>query len=142
MAESDTGHWEHFEHQADIGVRGVGNSMGEAFAQAATAMTAIICDPQGVRSQQKIEIHLDEPDPELLLADWLNAIIYQMAVKNMLFGRFVIRIEDGSLDADIYGEKVDRVRHQPVVEVKGATYTELCVCPDNGHWLAQCVVDV
>ena len=53
MAESDTGHWEHFEHQADIGVRGVGNSMGEAFAQAATAMTAIICDPQGVRSQAK-----------------------------------------------------------------------------------------
>jgi len=34
-------------------------------------------------------------------------------------------------------------RHQPTVEVKGATYTELKVAQDAlGQWVAQCVVDV
>jgi tRNA nucleotidyltransferase (CCA-adding enzyme) len=34
-------------------------------------------------------------------------------------------------------------RHQPAVEVKGATYTALKVARDEqGRWVAQCVVDV
>jgi tRNA nucleotidyltransferase (CCA-adding enzyme) len=33
-------------------------------------------------------------------------------------------------------------RHQPAVEVKGATYTALRVAPIEGGWLAQTVVDV
>jgi SHS2 domain-containing protein len=37
-----TPHWEHFEHKADIGVRGFGNKPAEAFEQAALAMSAII----------------------------------------------------------------------------------------------------
>jgi SHS2 domain-containing protein len=38
---------------------------------------------------------------------------------------------------------VDVARHQPAVEIKGATYTELKVGrTDNGLWFAQCVVDV
>jgi SHS2 domain-containing protein len=37
---------------------------------------------------------------------------------------------------------VDPVRHEPAVEVKGATYTALRVQQTDGHWLAQCVVDV
>src|SRR5512139_3851745 len=41
--------WEHFEHGADIGVRGFGASVAEAFEQAALALTAVIADPAGVR---------------------------------------------------------------------------------------------
>jgi SHS2 domain-containing protein len=42
-----------------------------------------------------------------------------------------------------YGEPVDRARHQPAVEVKGATHTALGVeRRDDGAWIAQCVVDV
>jgi SHS2 domain-containing protein len=37
---------------------------------------------------------------------------------------------------------VDAARHQPAVEVKGATYTGLRVAPQNGGWVAQTVVDV
>jgi tRNA nucleotidyltransferase (CCA-adding enzyme) len=81
---------------------------------------------------------------ELLLADWLNALIYEMATRNMLFGRFEVRIlGDCSMTATAWGERVDRARHQPAVEVKGATYTGLSVAKrDDGLWVAQCVVDV
>ena len=60
----------------------------------------------------------------------------------MLFAKFDVTIEHGKLDATVYGEAIDMQRHQPAVEIKGATYTELDVHRDNSQWVAQCVVDV
>ena len=52
-------------------------------------------------------------------------------------------IDAGELQAEIRGESVDRTRHTPAVEIKGATFTELAVRQQaDGRWLAQCVVDV
>jgi SHS2 domain-containing protein len=136
-------HWEHFKHGADIGVRGVGFTIAQAFEQAALAMTAVITDPQLVAPRESLHVHCEAPDDELLLADWLNALIYEMAVQKMLFGQFNVPIENGKLDAHVAGEPIDIARHQPAVEIKGATYTQLRVgLQADGQWLAQCVVDV
>ena len=135
--------WEHFPHDADIGVRGVGASREEAFEQAALALTAVITAPHTVAPNEVVEVACEAPDDELLLADWLNALVYEMATRRMLFGRYEVRLEDRRLQAIAWGEAVDVARHQPAVEVKGATYTELLVKQDeNGAWRAQCVVDV
>jgi SHS2 domain-containing protein len=135
--------WEHFAHGADIGVRGIGPTLGEAFEQAAVALTAVIVDPARVSTLTAVDIGCEAPDMELLLVDWLNAVIYEMATRSMLFGRFDVRIVDRSMTAKAWGERVDRARHQPAVEVKGATYTGLSVAQRNdGAWVAQCVVDV
>jgi SHS2 domain-containing protein len=137
------GTWEHFPHGADVGVRGYGESMDEAFAQAALAMTAVVTDPAGVAARDEVSIRCEAPDAGLLLADWLNALVYEMATRRMVFGRFDVRIREGRLEATASGERLDVDRHQPTVEVKGATYTALDVSrmPDGG-WVAQCVVDV
>ncbi|MBM3625617.1 MAG: archease, partial [Alphaproteobacteria bacterium] len=74
-----TGRWEHFPHDADIGVRGYGASPGEACEQAALAMMAAIVDPATVRLEQAVDIDLEAPRLDLLLVDWLNALIYEMA---------------------------------------------------------------
>ena len=135
--------WEHFEHGADIGVRGLGATKARAFEQAAVALTAVVSDPQGVAARQAVPIHCRAPDDELLLAAWLNAVVYEMAVRRMLFGRFEVRLEGDALDAVAHGEPVAVERHRPAVEVKGATYTQLRVAPAaDGGWLAQTVVDV
>lgn len=135
--------WEHFSHEADIGVRGIGTSREEAFEQAALALTAVVTDPQTVRPKEAVEIACEAPDDELLLVDWLNALIYEMATRHMLWSRFTVRIEGRRLRATAWGEKTDVARHQPTVEVKGATYTHMSVRQDEtGAWLAQCVVDV
>jgi len=124
-------------------VRGVGSSLAEAFEQAAVALTAVITDPAWVHTETPVTIQCEAPDRELLLADWLNALIYQMAIRRMLFARFQVSIRDQQLEATAWGEPLDRPRHQPAVEVKGATYTELRVAEiQGGRWLAQCVVDV
>jgi SHS2 domain-containing protein len=135
--------WEHYAHGADIGLRGFGRSVEEAFEQAAIALTAIVADVSGVRPSVQIEIHCEAPDLELLLVSWLNAIIYEMAVRNMLFSSYSVVLSGLSLTGTLVGEAIDPQRHQLAVEAKGATVTDLKVeCDSEGHWLAQCIVDV
>ena len=135
--------WEHFAHEADIGVRGIGTSKEEAFEQAAVALTAVILDPQGLAGEEVVEVTCEAPDGELLLVDWLNALVYQMATRRLLFGRFEVHIDGHRLHARAWGEPIEVARHQPAVEVKGATLTCLRVGQEaGGAWVAQCVVDV
>jgi tRNA nucleotidyltransferase (CCA-adding enzyme) len=136
-------HWEHFPHQADMGVRGIGPTLAVAFEQAARAMTAVVTDPSGVAANEAVDIRCEAPDDELLLVDWLNALILEMAARHMLFGRFEVSLDGRRLHATAWGEPVDPDKHQPAVEIKGATYTELKVGRnESGQWFAQCVVDV
>ncbi|MBI5312962.1 MAG: archease [Methylocystis sp.] len=138
-----TGRWEHFPHDADIGVRGYGATPGEACEQAALAMTAAIVDLATVRLEQTVDFALEAPHLDLLLVDWLNALIYEMAERRMVFGAFHVKIENDRLKGRALGEAVSRARHAPAVEVKGATYTELAFVEDRpGLWRAQCVIDV
>jgi tRNA nucleotidyltransferase (CCA-adding enzyme) len=126
-----------------MGVRGIGASRAEAFEQAAIALTAVITDPELVTPGEAVAIACEAPDDELLLVDWLNALVYEMAVRNLLFSRFEVSFADHRLQATAWGEAVDPARHQPAVEVKGATYTALQVRQtEEGLWIAQCVVDV
>lgn len=142
-SENVQGSWEHFPHQADIGVRGFGLTKEAAFESAAHALTAVITDLEAVAPTQSVPIVCEAPDDELLLADWLNALVYEMATRKMLFSQFNVRFNDHSLHATAWGEPVEVARHQPAVEVKGATYTGLSVKRDEeGRWIAQCVVDV
>ena len=135
--------WSHFHHGADIGIRGVGGSKKEAFEQAAVALTAVITDPENVMPRDPVMLTCEAPDDELLFADWLNALVYEMATRKMLFSRFDVHFGDHSLHGKAWGEKVDVQKHQPAVEVKGATYTSLLVEEEaTGGWIAQCVVDV
>lgn len=137
------GNWEHFSHEADIGVRGRGGSVAAAFEQAALALTAAMTDPALVERRVEIDIRCTAPNLDVLLLDWLNAVIYEMTTRSMLFGEFQVRIEGFELTGQAVGEHVDRHRHQPAVEPKGATFTELSVTRgEDGQWTAQCIVDV
>jgi tRNA nucleotidyltransferase (CCA-adding enzyme) len=134
--------WEHFPHGADMGVRGFGATKAEAFAQAALAMTAVVVDPAEVEAREQVAIQCEAPDDELLLAEWLNALIFEMSTRRMLFGRFSVRFDGPRLTGQAWGEPVDVARHHPAVEIKGATYTELRVAREGDGWVAQTVVDV
>lgn len=135
--------WEHFAHGADIGVRGIGPTKEAAFEQIALAMTAVVTDLKSVHPTTAIPISCEAPTDDLLLADWLNALVYEMATRRMLFSAFVVAIDGSRLHATAWGERVDPIRHEPAVEIKGATYTALRVHREkDDHWLVQCVVDV
>ena len=134
--------WELFPHGADVGVRGWGATPAEAFEQAAHALMAVVTDSE-VQPLVAIEVECEAPDLELLLVEWLNTVIYEMAVREMLFRRFVVRIDGGRLAGTLWGEPVDVERHTPACEPKGATYTALKVSKESDSlWSAACIVDV
>jgi protein archease len=134
--------WEHFPHDADVGLRGWGATPAQAFEQAACALTAVVTRA-AINPKVAVQLTCEAPDLELLFVEWLNAIIYEMAVRNMLFGRFIVRIENDRLEGTLWGEPVDVERHVPACEPKGATYTALRVAQDiDGRWSAACIVDV
>ncbi len=123
-------------------MRGVGSTLDEAFAEAAVGLMAVICSPQKVEPTEEVRIHCQGDDMEILFVDWLNELIYEMATRGMLFGRFEVAVAGDKLDGRAWGETADPERHETAVEVKGATYTQLRVARQDDKWIAQCVVDV
>lgn len=131
-----------FEHDADIGVRGRGATLAEAFASVGRALTSVVTDPASVREVLAVEVSAEAADPEVLLFDWLNALVFEMATRRVLFARYEVRVDGPSLSARAFGEPVEVARHHPAVEVKGATWTGLRVSREGDSWVAECVVDV
>ena len=135
--------WEHFAHGADIGVRGIGATKADAFEQAALALTAVVTDPgpwrRASRSPSRARRRTTNccwPTGSMRSSTrWRCGACSSAASRCDLDGH--------RLDAQARGEPASVERHQPAVEVKGATYTALRVARrDDGGWLAQTVVDV
>ena len=135
--------WEHFAHEADIGLCATANNKAAVFEQMAFAMTAAITELDRIDPVEEVVINCEAPNDEILLIDWLNAIVYEMATRNLLFGEFKVNVQNHALRGLARGEPVNASKHHPAVEVKGATYTALEVTQtDDGQWQARCVIDV
>lgn len=140
-ATAPTARWEHFDHGADIGVRGIASTKAGAFEQAALALAAVVTPPQQVTPAQQVRVDCRAADDETLLVAWLNALVFEMATRHMLFHDFEVTLADHRLHATARGEPLTPA-HDAAVEIKGATCTALKVRRDDGQWVAQAVVDV
>jgi SHS2 domain-containing protein len=135
--------WEHFPHGADVGIRGYGPTPAAAFGQAALAMTAAMTSPARVEPRETVIVECVAASLDELFFDWIDALVFEMSTRRMLFGGFDVELDDCRLRARVHGERIDRGRHHPAVEIKGPTFTQLRVRhAANGGWVAQCVVDV
>lgn len=135
-------HYETFEHEADIGIRGFGGTIEEAFENAAVALYSVMVNVNRVRPEERRIVTASAPDRELLLVEWLNALLSQSDIDRMVFSKFEVKINGTSLIGTAWGEMLDRERHQAHVEIKGATYHMLSVQERDNRYVAQCVVDV
>jgi SHS2 domain-containing protein len=134
--------YETFEHQADIGIRGFGATMEDAFANAAVALYSVMVNISRVEQKEFRGVNVSADDQEQLLVEWLNALLADSDIERMVFSRFEVRIEGNRLAGTAWGEHLERDRHQAHVEVKGATYHQLSVRQERGRFVVQCVVDV
>ena len=102
--------WELYSHGADVGIRGFGTDLAEAFEGIALALTSAVCELSAIRPSERIAIDCAAPDAEGLLYEWLNAVIFEMATRHMLFSRFLVRINGTELAGEAWGEQVDTGR--------------------------------
>lgn len=139
--------WEHFEHGADVGVRGRGESPERAFEAAACALFALLAeDLAAVRSDLQVALECEAGNLEELLVAYLNELLFLFDTRRVVFARFEVAIRGGpgrvTLSGIARGEPFDGERHAFTVLPKGATFTSLEVARRGGEWVAQCVVDV
>ena len=120
--------YELVEHTSDIGLVAYGESLAEAFANAACGMFSIIAGLDDVKEVESKRVEIREGDIEALLFEWLNNLLYLFDVEMLLFKRFdIIEFGDDHLMAVCYGEKYDPSRHNLKTGVKSTTYHMLKV---------------
>ena len=129
------------EHTADVGLVAYGDSLTEAFANAAYGLFSIITDLRRVRAAELRVVSVSAESFDSLLFNWLNQLIYLFDVKHVLFKKFEIaRFGEKSLKAICRGEKYDPSRHEIKIGVKSATYHMLKVDRENN--MVQVIFDV
>jgi SHS2 domain-containing protein len=135
--------FETFEHTADLGLRVRADDLNTLFADAARGLfSMIVPELDSVRPSQTISISVPGGLSELLLFDWLNELLYTYEVRHLLLCQFDVRFEPGGLTATAKGEPIDRARHVLDHEVKAITYHGLKLLQQDGHWLAEVIVDI
>ncbi|UCE14223.1 MAG: archease [Candidatus Heimdallarchaeota archaeon] len=134
--------FEYFEHQADVGIRGIGKTLAEAFEQAALAMFDIMVETKEVSTEELQIVEVEGNDLNDLLIAWLSELLFLKDVEGKMFSRFEITsIDKKNLVAKVYGEFI-KPSHKLKLEVKAATWTQLVIEKNNDLWIAQCLVDV
>ncbi len=142
--------YEHFEHEADVGIRGKGSSVEKAFEEAAKALFDVEVDVKNVKALKKVRVVATANNIEELFIEWLNALLSQASLREMVFSQFKVKIvkdiknKGFRLEGYALGEKFNAKKHKAKDEVKGATYSQLKVYQDkkSKKWIAQCIVDV
>lgn len=114
--------YEFIEHTADIGIKAYGKNLSEAFKNAAVGMFDIITNKSKINNIGEYEIHLDAPDLEQLLVDWLSELLFLNSAKNLVFSEFNVNISDNKLSARIFGEEFNDYKHNKGTEIKAVTY--------------------
>ena len=137
------GSYELVEHTADVGVLARGQTLEEAYAQAALGLTSVMADPGTIEERVEREVDVTAPDREALLVAWLNELVYLFDAHNLLFRRFeVLEVAETRLRARCHGEQVDPSRHRIRTGVKSATYHQLEVRRAGGEWRAHVILDI
>ena len=126
--------FEIIDHTADVGIVAYGADIKQAFANAAKALFSIITEPEDIQEVLYRDIKISATDQESLLVQWLNELIYLFDTENILFKRFdIAHLSHTRLKARIYGENVDKSKHELKTGVKATTYHMLKIDKDDGY---------
>jgi SHS2 domain-containing protein len=135
--------YELVDHTADIGVRAWGHTREEVFELAAEGMFSLICDPMTIDAKETLEVEAEAAQPDLLLAAWLNELLYRFEASSVVFETFeVTELTDTRVQARVSGEPLDPRRHALCGGVKAATLHQLSLQPSDKGWEGFVLLDV
>jgi SHS2 domain-containing protein len=130
------------EHQADIGILGIGGSWEESFSESAKAMFEIMFDLKQIKKDKKISFEIKAESKENLFVKFLNELLAQADINELAFSSFDVKIKENSLKCTAYGSNFNLDKLEIKTEVKAATYSGLKVYKKNKKFYSQCVLDV
>lgn len=142
MTAPDHG-WEHFDVEADVGVRAWGESRAAAFAQAALGVLALIVDPPSVSGRESRAVRAQAETPETLLAAWIDECLYVHEIEGFVARDVeVTECSDTVVHGRLLGEPIEPSRHRLGTVVKGATLHGISVTTGGDGHQVRIIVDV
>ena len=135
--------WEHFEVEADVGVRAWGNTRAAAFAQAALGVLALIVDPSSVGERESRSVRAQAETPETLLAAWVDECLYVHEIEGFVTSD--VQVDESSdtvVHGRLLGEPIDPSRHRLGTVVKAATLHGISVVATGSRHEVRIIVDV
>lgn len=134
--------YELIDHTADVGIKAYGKTLDEAFEHAAKGLFDIITDSSVIAPVQEVKVSLAAaPSLEQLLVDWLSELVFLQGARNLVFGKFQVKILGTSLQGSVWGEEFDLKKHRMGTEVKAVTYHMLEVHDSPPFWV-QVLLDI
>lgn len=119
--------FEFLEHTADAYIAAYGESLEEAFENAALATFEVMTEPDKIKPKVEEIVELEAHDESALLYSWLEEFLIRFDTTGNLYSRFkVLNIEETpsglKLRAKAWGEPYDPERHPSKVGIKAVTY--------------------
>ena len=132
---------------ADIAFRATGGTLEELFAAAADAtVNVMVEDLATIRDRKRIPLRLENDALDLLLFDFLNEFVYLKDAKGLLMRAGTIRVGPNDpgfgLSGELYGEKLDPLRHPLRGDVKAVTLHRFDLKRTDDGWEATVVLDI
>lgn len=135
--------YELVDHTADVGLRLWAPTPEGVFEEAGKAVFSLICDPLTIKQVETVDVRVEAGDRELLLAAWINELIYEFETTRALFTDFrLVELDDTHLVARVAGERLDPARHAVCGGVKAATLHELVLRKGPHGWEGFVILDV
>ncbi len=146
-ADKFAGRFEFLEHTADVYVRAHGNSMEEAYENAALSMFETMTDTEKIAPTQEAIVEIAAEDQYALLYSWLEALLVKFETENMLYSKFKITNwketpESFKFSAKVWGEKFDPQKHPQKVAVKAVTYHRMVVIREMDRVILEFILDI
>lgn len=132
-----------FAHTADTGLYIESHDLSSLFGEAGRALfSLIVAKPDSIRALATRQISVPPSQPDYMLVDWLNELLFAFEKDRLLLWDFEVKIDADGLHAVATGETFDATRHELEHEVKAITYHGLSVESRDGKWIAKVIVDI
>jgi len=135
------------EHTADVYVEVCATTLERAFELAAKAMFEVMTDTSKVEPVREYVVVDQGFDLENALYRWLEDLLVEYGRSNTVFGEFkvdYVRAEEGgyAFRGRALGETFNPEKHEPRVEVKAVTYSQMEVINLGDRWILRFVLDI
>ena len=135
--------FEVIDHTADVGILARGETLAEAFANAAKGMFSLMVELREVAEKEERRVRVEASDLEGLLVAWLSELIFILDVEDLVFGRFEVEtMSSTGLAARAFGERLDRERHPRGMVIKAVTRHMLEVGRADHGYQARVIFDI
>jgi len=145
ITDALAGGYRYLDHMTDAVIEAYGESLEEAFENAARGLNDTMIDLKTVRQDMEIKITAVGHDLHSLLFDWLDKVMLLLVADGIAMSGFSVKIKQNggySLEGVAKGERLDLDRHHYKLEIKAVTYHEMQVAQEKGKFTVKFLLDL